>query len=416
MATENKSHQEIGNNQKLTMFHHYSPGSCFFLPHGTRIYNRLIEFLRNEYFIWGFEEVITPQLFHKELWEISGHWEKYRQNMFTLAIPEHESEDTSAVEPDHAFKAMNCPAHCLMFASTTRSYKNLPLRLADFGVLHRNELSGTLRGLTRVRKFSQDDGHIFCREDQIGQEVTHCLEFIKYVYGIFGFPPITSDSDQNFFLELSTRPEKYIGSLEVWEKAETTLAEILDKLGFAYQVNPGDGAFYGPKIDIHIADAIGRKHQCATIQLDFNLPQRFQLEYDSPSGKQRPVIIHRAIFGSLERFLGILMEHTQGYWPFWLSPRQVMILPAKPISNDYASQVYDRVREKGFYADIDISDNTLDKKIALAESLTYNYIVVVGKREETNKTITVRDRQRKQEVKQLETFLIELKKQRKSYQ
>lgn len=409
---EPHSHQEIGQHFGLIHFHEYSPGSAFFLPHGTRIYNRLMEFLRKEYRKRGFDEVITPNLFHCELWKKSGHWEKYRKNMFTLCIQDHdatengdENEDENGdengdeeKEHDHAFKAMNCPGHCLIFDSKPRSYRELPLRLADFGVLHRNEFSGALRGLTRVRKFCQDDAHIFCREDQIETEIEKCIDFVKYVYQIFRFPAV--NGEQNFHVALSTRPDQYIGSIDTWNHAEKVLADVLTKLHIEYTVNPGDAAFYGPKIDIHIGDALGRKHQCATIQLDFNLPERFKLEYVTsvPGVSQRPVIIHRAIFGSFERFLAILMEHTQGQWPLWLSPRQIMVIPIKPKHLPYAKEVHRRFLDADFYVDIDDSDDTLEKRIVNAEQLAYNYIIVIGAREEKDKTVSIRNRKREQAV------------------
>jgi len=404
---EIRVHQEIGQQQQLIYFHQYSPGCAFFLPHGTRIYNRLMDFLRKEYRKRGFEEVISPNMFHCELWKKSGHWDKYKENMFVLQIDEDNV---------YSLKPMNCPGHCLIYASQARSYRDLPLRLADFGVLHRNELSGALRGLTRVRRFCQDDAHIFCREDQIEEEIEKCLDFLKYVYSIFKFPVVNNqpkvecgeqanvEYNQNFFVELSTRPEKYIGSIDTWNYAENCLENVLKKLKINYQINKGDGAFYGPKIDIHINDALGRSHQCGTIQLDFNLSseERFNLEYATsvPGVKQRPVIIHRAILGSFERFIAILMEHTQGYWPLWLSPRQLMIIPIR--HNQYAMEVQQRLLDLDFYVDLDESDDTLEKKIVNAELLQYNYIIVVGSREEKDRTVSLRSRDRKQEVLSLD--------------
>ncbi|RKP35016.1 hypothetical protein BJ085DRAFT_6284, partial [Dimargaris cristalligena] len=308
-----RDHRRIGKDQELFFFHELSPGSCFFLPHGTRIYNTLVDFMKEEYQRRGFNEVMSPNMFNSKLWQISGHWANYKDDMFTLNVEKEE----------FALKPMNCPGHCLLFAHRERSYRELPLRFADFGVLHRNEASGALSGLTRVRRFQQDDAHIFCRQDQVRDEIQNCLKFLQHAYGIFGF---------KFFLELSTRPENYLGSIDVWNGAEKQLEEALNSFSHSWELNPGDGAFYGPKIDITIADALNRKYQCATIQLDFQLPDRFNLEYRSAeagaaaagdaedsaatSGAfQRPVIIHRAILGSVERMIAILTENFGGKWP-----------------------------------------------------------------------------------------------------
>ncbi|CAI9101279.1 OLC1v1038567C1 [Oldenlandia corymbosa var. corymbosa] len=277
-------HRELGKKQELFFFHPLSPGSCFFLPHGTRVYNKLLEFIRNEYWDRGYEEVVTPNNFNMELWEKSGHAQNYKENIFVFEI-EHQ---------EFGQKPMNCPGHCVMFKHRVRSYRELPLRLADFGVLHCNEASGALSGLTRVRRFQQDDAHIFCTESQ-----------------------------------LSTRPEeKFVGELETWDKAEAALTEALNEFGQPWEVNEGDGAFYGPKIDISVKDAMRRKFQCATLQLDFQLPSRFDLSYTTEDEiRERPVMIHRAILGSVERMFAILLEHYKGKWPFWLSPRQAIVCP-----------------------------------------------------------------------------------------
>jgi len=278
----------------------------------------------------------------------------------------------------------NCPGHCLMFDHKKRSYIELPIRFADFGVLHRNEFSGALTGLTRVRRFQQDDAHIFCAPEQIKSEIANALKFMQHVYGIFGF---------QFDLELSTRPEKYLGDISVWEKAEAQLAESLNEFGKPWKLNPGDGAFYGPKIDIHITDAMKRSHQCATIQLDFQLPLRFQLEYEAGSGvSTKPVIIHRAILGSVERFTAILIEHTGGKWPFWISPRQVLIATVSDKFNDYAEEVRQAIHDAGYYVDADFSDRTIPKKVREAQVAQYNYILVIGQEEVTAKTVNVRTR------------------------
>ncbi|XP_040457412.1 threonine--tRNA ligase 2, cytoplasmic isoform X3 [Falco naumanni] len=325
----NRDHRKIGKEQELFFFHDLSPGSCFFLPRGAFLYNTLMDFIREEYHRRNFTEVVSPNIFNSKLWEASGHWQHYSENMFSFEI----EKETFALKP------MNCPGHCLMFAHRPRSWREMPLRLADFGVLHRNELSGTLSGLTRVRRFQQDDAHIFCTIEQIEEEMKGCLDFLKSVYAVFGF---------TFQLHLSTRPENYLGELEVWDHAEKQLENSLNDFGEQWNLNPGDGAFYGPKIDIKIKDAIGRYHQCATIQLDFQLPIRFNLTYVGKDGddKKRPVIIHRAILGSVERMIAILAENYGGKWPFWLSPRQVMVVPVGPTCEEYAQQWLEKKRKQ----------------------------------------------------------------------
>jgi len=371
-----RDHRNIGKQQELFFFHPYSPGSCFFLPHGARIYNKLIEFIRSEYRNRGFLEVVTPNIFDHQLWHTSGHLQNYKENMFSFDV---EGQPFS-------LKPMNCPGHCLMFGHRVRSYRELPLRFADFGVLHRNELSGALTGLTRVRRFQQDDAHIFSPPELIKQEIRGCLEFMENVYNIFGF---------EFSLDLSTRPEKFLGEIEVWAKAEKALEEALNEFGRPWKLNPGDGAFYGPKIDIHITDALKRSHQCATIQLDFQLPQRFDLQYQAGTEDgtiHRPVIIHRAILGSVERMMANLIEHTAGKWPFWLSPRQCIVLPVSEKFFAYASEVRQQIHNEGFYVDVDASDKKLQKKIREAQLAQYNYILVVGQEEQSSKTVNIRTR------------------------
>ena len=509
-----RDHRLLGGKQELFFFHELSPGSCFFMPHGARIFNRLTEHIRGEYRVRGFHEVVTPNMFNLDLWRISGHADHYLENMFTFQVE----------GADFGLKPMNCPGHCLMFDHRVRSYRELPLRLADFGVLHRNEFSGALTGLTRVRRFQQDDAHIFCRPDQIRDEVVAALDFMDAVYGVFGF---------SFELDLSTRPAKALGSAEVWARAEAMMAEALNGFGRPWKLNPGDGAFYGPKIDIKVFDALGRRHQCATIQLDFQLPIRFNLRYKArnlaeeeaaeaaeeavaattkeeggvtptlapqvkqqqqqqqqdlpptfestavtttdassstttdapvggpfnghsgkkreknkpkpaatsvvgeggggggggggekmeevvgqsqatghhhvsqvaslverarsgvdelPTGFERPVIIHRAILGSVERFCAVLIEHTGGKWPFWLSPRQVSIVPVALKYADYAQSVAGRLHAEGYFVDVDLSKNTLNKKIRDAQVEQYNFILVVGAEEETAGTVNIRSR------------------------
>ncbi|PON44620.1 Threonine-tRNA ligase, class IIa [Parasponia andersonii] len=368
-------HRLLGTKQELFFCHPLSPGSWFFLPLGTRIYNKLMEFIRNQYRERGYQEVLSPNMYNMQLWETSGHAANYKENMFVFEIEKQE----------FGLKPMNCPGHCLMFQHRVRSYRELPLRLADFGVLHRNEASGALNGLTRVRRFQQDDAHIFCRESQIKEEVRGVLEFIKYCYNIFGF---------TFDLKLSTRPEKYLGELGTWEKAEAALTEALNEFGKPWQIDEGDGAFYGPKIDISVSDALNRKFQCATLQLDFQLPARFELYYSAEDEAKResPVMIHRAILGSVERMFAILLEHYKGKWPFWLSPRQAIVCPVSEKSQPYALKVRDQIHHAGYYVDVDTSDRKIQKKVREAQLARYNYILVVGEEEANTGQVSVRVR------------------------
>lgn len=372
------NHREIGIQQKLFFFNDLSPGSCFFLPHGTRIYNTLCNFIRKEYRKRNYNEVISPNMYNVELWKTSGHYDKYKDNMFLLEVEKQE----------FALKPMNCPGHCIMFKNELHSYKDLPLRYADFGVLHRNENSGSLTGLTRVRRFQQDDAHIFCRHDQIESEISDVLDMLKFVYNIFNF---------DFSLSLSTRPKEFIGDIALWDQAEKQLGNVLDKFcndnDFKWNTNPEDGAFYGPKIDIRLTDKLGKQHQCATIQLDFQLPIRFNLAYKDTEGKmQIPVMIHRAILGSIERMIAILAEQNNGKWPFWLSPRQVMIIPINKECNEYSQNIYKKIHDAGFFVDIDNSNSTLSKRIREAQLEQYNLILVVGLNEVKNSMISIRQR------------------------
>ncbi|XP_052700149.1 threonine--tRNA ligase 1, cytoplasmic-like isoform X1 [Crassostrea angulata] len=372
-----RDHRKIGKEQELFFFHELSPGSCFFLPKGAYIYNTLIDLIKSEYRKRGFQEVVSPNIYNAKLWERSGHWQHYAENLFQFDVEKEK----------FALKPMNCPGHCLMFDHRQRSWRELPLRMADFGVLHRNELSGALSGLTRVRRFQQDDAHIFCQPEQIKEEIAGCLDFLKAVYDVFGF---------TFKLYLSTRPEKYMGEIEIWNTAEKQLSESLDAFGYKWEINPGDGAFYGPKIDIIIMDALRRPHQCATIQLDFQLPIRFDLNYVSggeDGEKKRPVMIHRAILGSVERMIAILCENYGGKWPFWLSPRQCIVVPVAPPFNEYANQVRQQLHDAGFMCEADVDDgNTLNKKVRNAQIAQFNFILVVGEKELENKTANVRTR------------------------
>lgn len=389
-----RDHRNVGRAQDLYFWHPYSPGSTFFLPYGARIYNKLTEFIRKEYRYRGFTEVVTPNMYNAELWKTSGHYKNYKDDMFMFLVENQE----------FGLKPMNCPGHCLMFDHAQRSYRELPIRFSDFGVLHRNEASGALTGLTRVRRFQQDDAHIFCRRDQIMDEVMGALDFLKYVYDIFGF---------YYEFELSTRPEKALGSKDLWDQAEAALAEALNKSGKQWKLNPGDGAFYGPKIDIKVFDALNRKHQCGTIQLDFNLPIRFNLQYRSEDatekphvpheyddfvekplkpGFERPVIIHRAILGSVERLIAILTEHTAGKWPFWISPRQAIVIPVGENQLEYAQKVCNRLTAEGFYVEVDTANAKLNKKIRNAQLSQFNYMLIVGPQEVESNLVDIRSR------------------------
>ncbi|KAE8010567.1 hypothetical protein FH972_006930 [Carpinus fangiana] len=370
-------HRLVGAKQELFFCHPLSPGSWFFLPHGARIYNKLMDFIRSQYRERGYQEVLSPNMYNMQLWETSGHAANYKDNMFVFEVEKQE----------FGLKPMNCPGHCLMFQHRVRSYRELPLRLADFGVLHRNKASGALTGLTRVRRFQQDDAHIFCRESQIKEEVRGVLDFVKYVYNIFGF---------TFDLKLSTRPEKYLGELATWEKAEAALAEALDESGNPWEIDEGDGAFYGPKIDISVSDALNRKFQCATLQLDFQLPARFELYYSAEDEAKRetPVMIHRAVLGSVERMFAILLEHYKGKWPFWLSPRQAIVCPVSEKSQPYALMVQDQIFKAGYYVDVDTTDRKIQKKVREAQLAQYNYILVVGEDEAKTGEVSVRVRDR----------------------
>ncbi|KAI9842754.1 MAG: hypothetical protein M1837_006937 [Sclerophora amabilis] len=413
-------HRALAVQQEIYTTSATSPGSPLLLPNGAHVFNELTSFLRAQYKRFGFQEVITPTIYKKSLWETSGHWENYKQDMFEVkgrgALGAADKAEIGEDE-EYGLKPMNCPGHCLLFKSQKRGYKELPVRYADFSPLHRNEVSGALSGLTRVRRFHQDDGHIFCRPSQISEEISSTLKFVALVYNTFRLPA--------FKLVLSTRPEKdFIGTEEEWDRAEEALKGALDKSGREWTLNEGDGAFYGPKIDIVLKDSDGKEHQTATIQLDFQLPQRFDLKYDAPapeleqqglvpseqdklheSGPVTPVIIHRAILGSLERFMALLIEHYNRRWPFWLSPRQAIIITVgskSPEMEKYISQTSLHIRGLGaprvqdekdsdvlpqprerptFLVDIDDSDRSLNKKVSEAKRKNYNVIIVAGKQE-----------------------------------
>jgi len=380
----------------LILFDDVSPGSCFFLPHGTIVINRIMDFIRNKYSQYGYEEVITPIICEKRLWTVSGHYEKYKENMFVI--------NSCSEDAEYSLCAMNCPKHIKIYQHLNPSYRHLPLRLADFGPLHRNEPSGTLRGLSRVRLFHQDDAHIFCTRDQIKSEIKSCLQLLDEIYKTFGLP---------YNLTLSTRPDQYIGDVELWDAAEVCLAECLQEFG-SYQLKPKDGAFYGPKIDIMTPDVDDKYHQLGTIQLDFNLPQRFNLRYhvaadDNTNRYETPVIIHRSMLGSLERFLAILLERTNGYLPFCFSPRQIAIIPVNTERHsEYADQIRKLVCSVSRSIRVHIlEDHSLSKRIREAETLHYNFIVVVGDAEIKSDTVSIRQKQTQTTMSQ-ELFKAEL--------
>ncbi|KXS20818.1 threonyl-tRNA synthetase [Gonapodya prolifera JEL478] len=409
-----RDHRVVGKQQELFMFHKSSPGIPFMLPRGVRIVERLKTLMRDEYATGNYDEVVTPLVFGKEIWETSGHWENYREDMFVVSGA--GESDTSHVQCQHGhddshahahvhgasatpaegvqgLKPMNCPGHCLVFANQARSYRELPIRLAEFSPLHRNEASGALTGLTRVRAFHQDDAHIFCRPSQILTEISATLALISSTYDKLGF------SQYDFVL--STRPAKSMGTREQWDEAEWDLSEALNRAGKPWTMNPADGAFYGPKIDVHVTDALGRRHQTATVQLDFQLPLRFGLHYaNEDGGREVPVIVHRAVLGSVERMMAILCEHYGGKWPFWLSPRQAVVAT---VGNDartvaHAESVVKALRHgitssgRGHHVDLDASDSTVGKKVRSAQVAQYNFALVVGKKEVEKGTVSVRGR------------------------
>ncbi|XP_006902272.1 PREDICTED: threonine--tRNA ligase, mitochondrial isoform X3 [Elephantulus edwardii] len=355
--------------------------------------DQLLQLFREEYARRGFSEVKTPTLFSTKLWEQSGHWEHYREDMFSLQLPGSDRPpsfpgDHSSGHQAHttlALKPMNCPAHCLMFAHRPRSWRELPLRLADFGALHRAEASGSLGGLTRLRCFQQDDAHIFCALDQLESEIRDALDFLRAVYAQLGF---------SFRLALSTRPSGFLGESHLWDHAEQVLHQALEEFGEPWDLRPEDGAFYGPKIDVHLQDALGRPHQCGTIQLDFQLPLRFGLQYKGHKGAlERPVLIHRAVLGSVERMLGVLVESCGGKWPLWLSPFQVVVIPVGPEQEEYAREVQQCLQATGLSGDLDADSGlTLSRRVRRAQLAHYNFQFVVGQKEQSKRTVNIRTR------------------------
>ena len=371
-----RDHKILGPALDLFSFKEQAPGMPFIHPRGLIVWNRLLDYLRSLMKDRGYIEIKTPMMMSKELWETSGHWYHYRENMYLSQIEDRE----------FAIKPMNCPGCMLYYKSATHSYRELPLRIAEIGHVHRFEASGALNGLFRVRGFHQDDAHLFMLPTQIRDEIRNVLEFVETIYSTFGLP---------YRLELSTRPEKSktIGTDEEWENATNGLKGALDDWGHAYRINEGDGAFYGPKIDIHIRDALGRNWQCGTVQLDMSLPQKFELEYvDNDGSHKRPVMLHRAIFGSIERFFGILIEHFCGKFPFWLSPYQIRILSVADRHAEYAHALAKRLRSHGFVVDVDDTSESVGKKVRNAQMLKANYMLTVGDKEVENKTAALRTR------------------------
>ena len=368
-----RDHRKLGRELGLFTFSELSPGSAFWLPNGTTIYNTLLALSREMGADRGYTEVKTPIIFDSELWKTSGHWGKYRENMFLT-----ETEDR-----EYGIKPMNCPGHAHLFSTQQWSYKDLPVRYSEPGNLHRNELSGTLHGLLRVRHFTQDDAHIFCTPDQVQEEVAGCLEFIFATYAIFGFEDIT--------VELSTRPENRIGTDEEWDWAEDALAKALESRGLEYVINAGDGAFYGPKIDVHLTDSLGRSWQLGTVQLDPNLPERFALSYiGADNAEHRPLMIHRACMGTFERFIGILIEHYGGEFPLWLTPVQAIVLPISDRHEPAAQDAAAVLRRSGVRVEVDGRTESMGRKIRDAELRKVPYMLVIGDREAQEGTVSVR--------------------------
>ena len=370
--SEKRSHQKLGKELDLFMFSEEAPGMPFYLENGLTIRNELQKFLRELQAKYDYKEVKTPLILNQRLWERSGHWDHYKNNMYF----------TKVADEDYALKPMNCPGHCLIYKDRKRSYRDLPMRMAEFGQVHRHEFSGALNGLLRVRTFCQDDAHIFVRRNQIEQEIALALKIIDEVYKIFGF---------EYGVELSTRPDDFMGEIELWDEAEASLGKVLTDLGYKYNINEGDGTFYGPKIDIHIKDALNRSHQCATVQLDFQMPEKFDLTYvDENNQEAQPVMIHRAVFGSLDRFLGILIEHYAGAFPFWLAPKQVALISVAQTHESGVEELFQEFHAAGIRVEKDLRNENLGKKIREAELRKIPYILVIGDKELTEDTFAVR--------------------------
>ena len=388
-----RDHRKLGKELGLFMFAEEGPGFPFFLPKGMTLKNTLIDYWRQIHQREGYQEVSTPIILSRKLWENSGHWDHYKDNMYTTMIDEE----------DYAVKPMNCPGGMLVYKNTPHSYRELPLRVGELGLVHRHEKSGQLHGLMRVRCFTQDDAHIFMRDDQIEDEIKGVTRLINEVYSQFGF---------EYFVELSTRPEDSMGSDEDWEMATNGLKKALEDMGLDYIVNEGDGAFYGPKIDFHLRDSLGRTWQCGTIQLDFQMPQRFDLEYTAEDGsKKRPIMIHRVCFGSIERFIGILIEHFAGKFPVWLAPVQVKVIPVSEKSMDYATGVYEKLKAAGIRTELDHKDEKVGYKIRQAQLEKVPYMQILGEKEAAEGAITVRSRDKGDlGAAQLDAFIEEVKR------
>ena len=388
-----RDHRKLGKELGLFMFAEEGPGFPFFLPKGMTLKNTLLEYWHEIHLREGYQEISTPVILSRKLWETSGHWDHYKANMYTTVIDDE----------DYAIKPMNCPGGMLVYKSQPRSYRDLPLRLGELGLVHRHEKSGQLHGLMRVRCFTQDDAHIYMTQEQITDEIKGVTRLIDEVYKQFGF---------EYFVELSTRPEDSMGSDEDWEMATNGLRNALEEMGLDYIVNEGDGAFYGPKIDFHLRDSIGRTWQCGTIQLDFQLPQRFEAEYVAEDGtKKRPIMIHRVCFGSIERFIGILIEHYAGKFPVWLAPVQVKVIPVSEKSMEYASGVYEKMKAAGIRVELDHKDEKVGYKIRQAQLEKVPYMLVLGEKEAAEGAITVRSRDKGDLGRaQLDDFIQEIKK------
>ena len=394
---EKRDHRKLGRELDLFSMHEEGPGFPFFHPNGMIIRNNLLSWWKNVLQERGYGEILTPVILNEDLWHRSGHWDHYKENMYFTEIDEE----------GYAVKPMNCPGSTLIYSTTPHSYRDLPLRYAEFGLVHRHELSGALHGLFRVRSFTQDDAHIYCLPNQIKSEVFEIIDLANLLYDTFGF---------KYSVELSTRPDDYMGDLESWNEAEKALKEALEEKGMPYTINEGDGAFYGPKIDYHLEDAIGRTWQCGTIQLDFQLPQNFELTYVAEDGsKKRPVMLHRALFGSVERFMGILIEHFAGKFPLWLSPVQVEIIPVSEKFKPYAGEVFDQLKKAGIRVKIDERAEKVGYKIREAQLKKVNYMLVIGEKETASHKLSVRKRSG-EEVKDVEVskFIEDLKEEIKT--
>ena len=369
-----RDHRKISKEMDLFSMHDEGPGFPFFHPNGMIVRNELLSWWRDVLAKNGYGEILTPIILNEDLWHRSGHWDHYKENMYFTKID----------DKDYAIKPMNCPGSTIVYANSQHSYKELPIRLSEFGQVHRHELSGTLHGLFRVRTFTQDDAHVYCLPSQVEDEVFKMIDLADYLYSTFGF---------KYTVELSTRPDDFMGDIKDWDFAEDQLKKALEERGIEYEINPGDGAFYGPKIDFHLLDAAKREWQCGTIQLDFQLPQNFDLTYIDENGeKQRPVMLHRALLGSIERFIGVLTEHFAGRFPLWLNPQQVEIIPVSDKFIDYAEELKQKIKEAGFRVNIDYRNEGVGYKIRQAQLMRTNYMLVVGEKEETSGKLTVRNR------------------------